>query len=108
MPDFPSHESRWDLVVEIAAKMWVDGEYVSELDGVPTQSLVDHQWAAHQAGRVLGGRATVRLTRPVDPDERNVTLTATYVDPTGRGLQRAEEGLESLLRLVLEEQGGSG
>jgi hypothetical protein len=29
-------------------------------------------------------------------------VTVTYVDPTGQGLKRAEEGLEALMRQVLE------
>jgi len=31
-------------------------------------------------------------------------MTVTYLDPGGKGLQRAEEGLENLLRHVLTEQ----
>ena len=105
-----SRDVAWDLVVEIAAKLLVDGEYVTELDALPTQRLVDHQWAAHQAGRVLGVRARVRLSGPLDcppgrnpGDGRRVTMRVTHVDPTGDRMQRAQAGLESLLALVLEQ-----
>lgn len=104
-----AHETRdpqWDLVIEIAATMWVHGEYVTELDPLPTQRFVDLQWAARQAGRVLGGRAKVRVSRPRHPGDRMVTVNVTYVDPDGRGLQRAEEGLATLMRMVLERQSG--
>jgi len=101
MNDEESGDPRWDLVIEIAAKMWVEGQYVTRLDPSPTQRLVDLQWAAHQAGRILGGRTKIHLSPPTGPQDRTVTLAATYLDPTGRQLRRAEEGLEDLLRLVL-------
>lgn len=99
-----SEDPQWDRVIEIAAKLWVDGVFVAEIDPSPTQAFVDLQWAAHQAGRVLGGRSNVQ-TRPArGPEDPHVTVAVTYVDPDGRGLERAEEGLEKLLRKVLAEQ----
>jgi hypothetical protein len=65
---------------------------------------VDLQWAAHQAGRVLGGRSKVHVGRRRSLKDPTVAVTITYVDPDGHGLQRAEHGLEELMRLVLEEQ----
>jgi hypothetical protein len=101
-----AHDRQWALTIEIAAKLWIEGEYVTEVDLVPTQRYVDLRWAAHQAGRVLGGRSRIRTSKrqrhPLDPI---VVMTVTYVDPTGHGFQQAEEGLETLMRLVLEEQG---
>jgi len=96
-------DPHWDRVVEIASKLWIDGIYVAELDPCPTQRFVDLQWAAHQAGRVLGGRARIETSGPRGPRDPTVTVTVRYVDPDGRGLQRAEEGLEKLLRLVLAD-----
>jgi hypothetical protein len=101
-----SKDPHWDRVIEIATKLWVDGVYVVELDRSPTQRFVDLQWAARQAGRVLGGRANVRTSGARGPDDQAVTVTVTYVDPDGRGMRRAEEGLEKLLRMVLAEQSG--
>jgi hypothetical protein len=97
-----SKDPQWDLAIEIAAKLWIDGEFVTELHPLPTQRFIDLQWAARQAGRVLGGRATVRTSRPRGPRNPTITVTVTYVDPTGQGLKRAEEGLEALMRQVLE------
>lgn len=99
-----THDPQWDQVIEIAAKLWIDGEWAIELDPLPTQRLVDLQWAARQAGRVLGGRANIRVRplTPMDPMDRRVAVAVTYVDPTGRALLRAEEGLEALMRHVLE------
>lgn len=99
-----SNDPQWDRVIEIAAKLWVDGTYVVELDPSPTQRFVDLQWAARHAGRVLGGHATVHVGGARGPDDSTVTVTVTYVDPTGRGLDRAEEGLEKLMRMVLAHQ----
>jgi hypothetical protein len=101
-----SKDPQWDRVIEIAAKLWVEGLYVTELDPSPTQRFVDLQWAARQAGRVLGGEAKVRIGHALAQDDPRVTVTVTYVDSTGRGLRRAEEGLEELMRMVLARQEG--
>lgn len=101
-----SNDPQWDRVIEIAAKLWVEGMYVTQLDPLPTQRFVDLQWAARKAGRVLGGEAKVRIGHGRAQDDPRVTVTVTYVDSTGRGLQRAEEGLEELLREVLAQQDG--
>jgi hypothetical protein len=94
-------DPQWDRVIEIAATLWVDGTYVTEIEPSPTQRFVDLQWAARQAGRVLGGRARVEIDDAGYPEEPCVTLTVTYVDAGGRDLRRAEEGLEALLRQAL-------
>lgn len=104
MSSATSKDPQWDRVIEIAAKLWIDGEYVTELDPLPTQRFVDLQWAARQAGRVLGGRTRVHVAPSRGPHAPTVAVTVTFVDPDGRGLQRAEEGLERLLRTVLAEQ----
>lgn len=72
-----------DLVTEIADALATAGEYQSRIDLIPTQQVVDFNWAAHQAGRRLGirvhvdvqiaratadGRAQVRVT-PQRPPE---------------------------------------
>ena len=102
-----SRDPQWDLAIEIAAKLWLDGQFVIELDPVPTQRFVDLQWAARQAGRALGGRARVRMSRPHGPRNPTVTVTVTYVESPGRGLRGAEQGLEAMMRHVLEAQTGS-
>jgi hypothetical protein len=104
MPNQEPEDPHWDRVVEIASKLWIDGVYVVELDLLPTQRLVDLQWAAHQAGRVLGGHAKIERDGPRGPEDHTVTVTVRYVDSDGHGLQRAEAGLENLLRHVLSDQ----
>lgn len=97
-------DRHWDLVIEIAAKLWVDGQYTAELEKTPTQRYIDLQWAARHAGRVLGGRAKVNTGPPRSRNDPTVTVTVTYQESPGeKGFQRAEDGLESLLRRVLEE-----
>ena len=104
MPGQASDDPHWDRVVEIAANLWINGEYVVDIDPCPTQDLVDLQWAAHQAGRVLGGRARIATRAPGWPGDLTVRMTVTYVDPDGTGGQRAEAGLDELLRRVLADQ----
>jgi hypothetical protein len=58
---------------------------------------------------VLDGRASVRVRRVTvsrGSTDRRVAVVVTYVDPTGRGVLRAEEGLEALMRQVIEAQAG--
>ena len=103
----PSHEPddpHWDRVVEIASRLWLDGFYVLELEPTPAQRLVDLQWAAHQAGRVLGVRAKIEIDDRRGPERPTVTVTVRYVDPDGKGLQRAKAGFKRLLRQVLADQ----
>lgn len=98
-----SSDPHWNRVVEIASKLWIDGLYVVELDPSQTQRYVDLQWAALQAGRVLGGRAKIERSCARGREDPTVTVTVRYVDPDGNGLQRAEAGLEKLLRQVLAD-----
>jgi hypothetical protein len=98
-----SRDPHWDRVVEIASKLWIDGLYVVELDPSQTQRFVDLQWAAHQAGRALGGQAKIERSGARGREDPTVTVTVRYVDPDGKGMQRAESGLEKLLRQVLAD-----
>ena len=50
-----------DLVNEIADALAAAGEYVTRLDLLPTQRVVDFNWAAHHAGRRLGIRVHVEV-----------------------------------------------
>jgi hypothetical protein len=51
-----------DLVEEIADALATAGEYRTGIDLLPTQHVVDFNWAAHQAGRRLGIRIQVDTT----------------------------------------------
>jgi len=70
------------LVQEIAEALVASGEYVTRMDVLRAQQAVDFNWAAHQAGRILGirvevevqvfksasdGRAQVRVSRQPAP-----------------------------------------
>ena len=61
-----------DLVEEIANALATAGEYVTRIDLLPTQHVVDFNWAAHQAGRRLGIRiqVDVKVARAA-PDGRS-------------------------------------
>jgi hypothetical protein len=48
-----------DLVAEITDALATAGEYMTRIDLLPTQQVVDFNWAAHQAGRRLGIRMQV-------------------------------------------------
>ena len=97
------NDPRWDLTLEIAGKLWLYGEHVVEIDAVPTQALVDLQWAARQAGRLIGVRTELDIA-PVGEPSRQVVVRITYSDPDGRGLIRAQDGLDALVRSVREQQ----
>ena len=99
----PGDDPQWDLVVEIAAKLWIDGVYVTRLNPTPTQRFVDLQWAAYQAGRALGGRSTVAVGKPAGPRDPTVTVTVAYVQAAGVDTATEEAGLADLLREILEE-----
>jgi len=43
----------------IAHALRTDGSYVGEIESLAMQGLVDAQWAAHLAARVVGTRVTV-------------------------------------------------
>jgi hypothetical protein len=50
-----------DLVEEIADALATTGEYVTRIDLLPTQHVVDFNWAAHQAGQRLGIKIQVEV-----------------------------------------------
>jgi hypothetical protein len=95
---------QWDRVIEIATKLWIDGVYVATVNPLPTQRFVDLLWTAHQAGRVLGGRAKVETTEVArGVKDGTVTVTVRYVDADDHGLERAVQGLEELMQRVLAQ-----
>ena len=96
-------DPQWDLTLEIAGKLWLYGEHVVEIDPTPTQRRVDLQWAARQAGRLLGVRTHLEIG-PTEGPSPALSMRITYVDPDGNGLVRAQDGLDSLVRAVHEEQ----
>ena len=95
-------DPRWDLALEIAGKLWLYGEHVIETDPVPAQEYVDVQWAARQAGRLIGVRTELEIA-PTGHGS-SVVVRITYSDPDGRGLIRAQDGLDALVRSVRQQQ----
>lgn len=100
----PGGDRQWDLAIDIASELWLYGEYVVELDPLPAQRLVDIRWAALEAGHLLGARAEIRVTQTRREPDPRVTVSVRFVDPHGRSLQRAQEGLDALLRSVQKAQ----
>lgn len=96
-------DPQWDLVLEIASKLWYYGEHLFVVNPSPHQQLVDVHWAALQAGRLLGVRAKVTVSEPFSKTDPRVTVTITFEDPTGRVRSRAEEGFERLLHEVRQQ-----
>jgi hypothetical protein len=97
------HDPHWDLTLEIAGKLWLYGEHVLEIDAHPTQKVVDLQWAARQAGRLIGVRTHLDVSRTGGTPPRLI-VRVTYDDPDGQGLVRAQDGLDALVRSVQAQQ----
>ena len=93
-------DRQWDLAVDIAADLWLYGEYVVELNPFTAQRMVDVHWAALQAGRLLGARAKIHVGERRHLADPRVTVSVTYLDPNGRGLERVQAGLDALLQSV--------
>lgn len=98
-----STDPHWDQVVEIAALLWVEGEYATDIDPSPTQRFVDLQWAARQAGRILGRRTAVIVSSPRGAEDPTVTVKVSYAD-SEKEPPHTEERLEQALRKILEER----
>lgn len=105
MASRPPCDPLWDLVLEIADQLWSYGEYSVVLEPVPTQGLVDVQWAGLQAGRIIGSPTDVEITRCAGGSA--VVVRVTYVDPDGLGMVRAQERLDALRRSVGRHRVGS-
>jgi len=97
------HDPHWDLTLEIAGKLWLYGEHVLEIDAHPAQKVVDLQWAARQAGRLIGVRTRLDVSRTGEIPPRLI-VRVTYDDPDGQGLVRAQDGLDALVRTVQAQQ----
>lgn len=92
-----------ELVIEIASKLWYDGEALYVIHPTRHQQLVDLQWAAYQAGRLVGVHAKVQVS-PMGRADPRVTVSITFEDPDGRVRAGAKEGLEELLRGARDRQ----
>jgi hypothetical protein len=95
-------DPQWDFILEIASKLWYDGEYSFAVNANVQQELVDAHWAALQAGRLLGVHAKVRVRGPSRAEPLTM-VTVTFTDPDGRSRKRASDGFARLLNSVRHE-----
>lgn len=72
-----------DLVDQIAHALGAAGEYVTRIDLRPTQTVVDFNWAAHQAGRRLGIRVDVDLQISRAASDGKVQVRVAAIAPAG-------------------------
>jgi hypothetical protein len=72
--------------VQIAHALKTRGEYVARVERAPHQRLVDVQWTAYRAARLLGIRVSFVLDVPAHADDPFVTLT---VSPHAQGRRQA-------------------
>lgn len=89
----------WDLVVDITLAVWRSGSYTVSLTPRPG-CLAEIRSAAEEAARVLGVVPHVEFSGPVDSADPVVVVSVTFVDPAGRAVRRAQDGLGALLRSV--------
>jgi hypothetical protein len=101
-------DPQWEYALLIRSELERYGRYVSEVDTRDAQARVDIQWAARQAGRLLGVEVKVELSAPFGHARSTVTATVRCVDADGARRRRAEDGLVRLLRSVREVRDSSG
>src|SRR3954447_19308424 len=63
-----------DLADDIASELESAGEYRAVLDPRQPQRLVDLRWAALAAGRILGRKVKVVMTRAVHDTDAPITV----------------------------------
>lgn len=62
---------------KIAYALQTRGQYITRVDRVPHQRLVDVQWTAYRAARLLGIRVRVAVDAPTRSDDPFVTITVS-------------------------------
>jgi hypothetical protein len=101
-------DPQWEYALLIRAELERYGRYVCEVDTRDAQARVDIQWAARQAGRLLGVEVRIELSAPFGHAESTVTATVRCVDADDARRRRAEDGLVRLLRSVQEVRDSAG
>jgi len=66
-----------DLAREVARQLEDAGEYRATLDPGEPQRLVDLRWAALEAGRILGRRLQLVMTKAVQVGDGPITVRVT-------------------------------
>jgi hypothetical protein len=101
-------DPQWEYALLIREELERYGRYESDVDTRDAQARVDIQWAARQAGRLLGVEVRIELSAPFGHADSTVTATVRCVDVDGDRRRRAEEGLARLLHSVQEIRNPSG
>jgi hypothetical protein len=70
-----------DLIAEIADALATSGQYVTHVDLLPTQQIIDFNWAAHQAARRLGIRIQVDSKYARASADGRVQVSVTPLPP---------------------------
>ena len=97
-------DPQWDLALEIARALEMEGSYGTAVEMSDAQRVVDLRWAAHQAGRLLGMKTRVVLTPSADGSDTVGVATVTGMHAGGVERARAQEGVRDLLHTVQREQ----
>jgi hypothetical protein len=81
-----------DLVDAIARHLEDAGEYRVTLEPGPPQRVIDLRWAALKAGRRLGRRVHVAVTRSgVDAMSASTTVRMTCAPPRSHGIPQQRD-----------------
>ena len=67
------------MVIEIARGLVTEGRHEARVELGNRQALVDANWAARQAGQLIGRRVRVTTSRSIEPDGVMI-VTAVLVD----------------------------
>jgi hypothetical protein len=97
-------DPQWDLTLEIARALELEGSYEAAVEMSDAQRVVDIRWAAHQASRLLGVKTRVVLTPPVEKSDPLGTATVTSIHADSVERNRAQDGIRTLMRTVRREQ----
>jgi hypothetical protein len=104
MNDLGTPDPQWDFALAIRTALELHGRFVTEIDERDAQARVDVQWAARQAGRLLGAQVSIELSAPHGRSDFIVTATVRCADPDPVERSRADVGLQKLLQSVHEAQ----
>lgn len=90
-------DPRDDLVSEIADQLREHGEYVAEVDPRPNQRMVDLRWASLKAGRRLGRRTRMHVSRQASPKDPFVRVTVVCVDTFGHVVEAGRAAVRAIV-----------
>ena len=86
-----------ELVDEIADHLREHGEYVANVDPRPNQRMVDLRWASLKAGRRLGIRTRIHVSKPASLDNPTVRVTVVRADRLSHAVKSAREAIRAVV-----------